>query len=80
MNWLSPPAVAKLYGVKADTARGWIYSGELPAIDVSSRGSKRPRFRIDPDDLPAFELRRSVVPAKKATRRRRQQAGITEYF
>ncbi|NQU23814.1 MAG: helix-turn-helix domain-containing protein [Candidatus Nealsonbacteria bacterium] len=77
---LTPPAVAKRYGVKPERILGWIRSGEIRAIDVSSKGSKRPRFRIDPKDLEVFELRRSVVPAKKPSRRRRQQADVTEYF
>ena len=77
---LTPPAVAKRYGVKSDRVIAWIRSGELRAIDVSSKGSKRPRFRIDPKDVEAFELQRSVTPAKKVARARRKQARVTEYF
>ena len=77
---LTPPQVARRYGVKAERVIGWIRSGELRAINLSSKGSRRPRFRIDPEDLRVFELKRSVTPAKKASRPRRKQAGVAEYF
>ena len=78
---LNPASIAKRYGCKNDTVISWIKSGELRAIDVSSPESTRPRYRIDPDDLAAFENRRSVQARPKIQRRRRRKdPRFVEYF
>ena len=78
---ITPKQVAERYGCKPDTVIAWIRSGELRAIDVSSRSSTRPRFRVDPVDLEIFENRRSVQAAPKTQRRRRRKnQSVTEYF
>jgi hypothetical protein len=77
---LTPPQVAALWQVKAATVIGWIRSGQLRAVDVSSRGSRRPRYRIDRADLLAFEQARAAVPAPKVQRRRRRPADVIEFF
>jgi excisionase family DNA binding protein len=77
---LTPPQVAKIYGVKADTVIKWIRSGELPAIDVSRRGSSRPRFRIDETALHEFESRRSVRPARKKIASRKMSGAMTRFY
>ena len=78
----TPPQLARQLGVAPETVIGWIRSGELRAIDVSSRpGVGRPRFRIDVADLAVFEQRRAVVPQVKTSRRRRRRTpGIVEFF
>ena len=70
---LTPPQVARRYGVKAERVIGWIRSGELRAINVASKASRRPRFRIDPADLTVFENGRLAATAPKITRRRRRK-------
>ena len=79
---ITPPALAKLWGVSADKIVGFIKSGELKAIDVSTnRGSARPRFLIDQRDVEAFEQGRMVVPPQpKTKRRRRRDSTVREYF
>jgi hypothetical protein len=77
---LTPPQLARRYGVKAERVIGWIRSGELRAIDLASKGSTRPRFRIDPKDIELFELRRSVQPAVKTMRRKRTPTDVTAFF
>ncbi len=77
---LTPPQVAKRLGVSAEKIVNWIRSGELLAIDVAVRGSQRPRFRVDPIDLAVFLDQRAVTTAPKASRRRRQNPAVTEYF
>lgn len=81
---LTPPTVAKQWGVSADTVVGWIRSGQLKAIDVSSRpGVGRPRFRIDQADLIAFENSRAVhAPPLRPVRRRRtkEDSHIIRFF
>jgi len=79
---LTPPQVARRYGVSPERIISWIRSGELHAIDVSSRpGIGRPRFRVDPADLVAFDARRAVVTTPKASRRRkRKDPDVVEFF
>jgi len=75
-RWLSPPAVGKLLGVKADGIIALIRAGRLPAVDVRRPGSSRPRFRVNPDDLDALAVRPDPLPA----RRRRRREAVTEFF
>ncbi len=79
---MSPPELAKQWGVSADKIVGFIRSGELRAIDVSSRrGSPRPRFLIDIKDIELFEVNRAVVPpAPKTKRRRKRDTTVKEFF
>ncbi|MDP6558283.1 MAG: helix-turn-helix domain-containing protein [Pirellulaceae bacterium] len=70
---LTPPEIARLWGITSDKVLAWIRSGELRAIDASTKCGDRPRYLIDVDDLAAFERSRSNVatpPAKPAKRRR----------
>lgn len=78
---LTPPEVAKRYRVSSDKVRGWIVSGQLRAVDVSAEpGTGKPRWRIHPCDLVAFENVRTAQPPAKPTRRRRKDPNVTEYF
>jgi hypothetical protein len=78
---LTPPEVARRYGVDPSKVIGWIKAGELRAIDVAQRRGGRPRYRILPADLAAFEARRAAgVTCKLTTRRRRTQPEVTQYF
>jgi hypothetical protein len=78
---VTPPALAKRWGVDSHKVVQWIKTGELPAIDASSRQGRRPRFLIDEADIKAFEQRRAVVPPDTPTRQRRRRAGdVIEFF
>lgn len=59
---ITPPALAKRYGVGIAKIHSWIQSGELRAMNAGS-GGRRPRYLIDLQDLADFEKRRQVVPA-----------------
>ena len=72
-TYLSPPMIAKNYGVKPAKVLAWIASGELIAIDVAERRGGRPRWRVSPESLEAFQRRRSSRPAPAVTRRRRER-------
>jgi len=73
--------VADRLGVNQSKVLGWIRSGELRAIDVSTKRGGRPRWRIDETDLIAFESRRLASPPPTLTRRRRKPAGdVIEFF
>lgn len=76
---ISPPELAARWGIDAHKVLSWIRSGEFRAIDVSTRRGSRPRFLIDLSDIAVFEQRRVVQPPTPR-RRRRQPAGMIEYF
>ncbi len=60
---------------------GWITSGELVALDVSARGSKRPQYRITAIAAERFEHARNTRSAAETTPRRRPvQPGVKQYF
>lgn len=64
--------VAERHDVKPHLVLQWIQSGELRAIDVRAKtiGSKRPRWKILPEDLLAFEDRRASKPEQPQRARR----------
>ena len=82
---LTPPEVAKLWGVSADKVLTWIRSGELRAINAATSQRGRPRYLIDVKDLEDFETRRAVLagdPERKIGKKRRKKAasGIVEFY
>ena len=77
---LTPPQLARLWGVDHAKILTWIRSGELRAIDGCTARGCKPRYLIDVADIAAFEAARSTVPAPKPVRRRRQSANVTRYF
>lgn len=81
---VSVPHLAKEWGVSTAKIIAFIKSGELLAIDVSTRQEKRPRYLIDRADIEAFERARQVVPdggLSTTQRLRRRAAGdVNEYF
>jgi transposase len=80
---LSPKQVAQRYGVGVHSVLGWIRSGELEAVNVGrSLGKKKPRWKVLPEHLAAFELRRLSSPPPPRTRRRKQTtaSGVSEFY
>ena len=77
---MTPPEVGRRLRIKAARVIAFIRSGELRASDLSSAGSRRPRFRVDPADLAIFLNRRATGPQPKTPRKRRKTEGITQYF
>lgn len=81
IRYLSPPQVAERFTVDTHKVLGWIKRGELRAINVASTTGSRPRFRVSPSDLAAFEAARSAMPQPKVSRiRRRKDPSIIEFF
>ena len=80
-HYMTPPQVAERYGVDPSKVLGWIRRGELRAVNVVANLGSRPRYRISPADLAAFEARRVAGPQPKATRQRRARTeGVIEFF
>lgn len=78
---LAPKEVAELYGVSVDVVLTWIKNGELRATNAARRASGgKPRWKISPADLAAFELARSNTPTPKPQRRRRRTDRPTKQY
>jgi hypothetical protein len=81
---VKPPKLARRWGVHPDKIVYFILSGELRAIDASTKRDKRPRYLIDERDIEAFEKSRQVVPAPAASPPRRKRpatpAGFIRHF
>jgi hypothetical protein len=71
-DWLTPPQVAKMMGVKPDKVLHWIHAGILPAINVATKEGGRPQYAVTPTGLDIFTTRRSTRPPVKVKRARRQ--------
>ena len=76
---LTPPELARQWGVSVDKILAFVHRGELRATNVALNLSGRPRFLIDVADIQAFEEQRSAAPLPKGPRRK-QLTGVTEYF
>ena len=62
--------VANRLGIDPDAVSALIASKQLAAVNVArSRTAKRPTWRIRPEDLAEFELRRLTGTAHATTRR-----------
>ncbi len=63
-----------------------IRAGELRALNVANPGSRRPRYRIDPDALAEFEesisaaTTSSTPPAQRRRKKSTLPAGFVRYF
>ncbi|MGH7135682.1 MAG: helix-turn-helix domain-containing protein [Pirellulales bacterium] len=78
---LTPPAVARLWGVSPDKVLNWIRKGDLRAFNVASSRSGRPSYRIDPADLEAFRLSRmNEPPAPERSPRKAKPTNIIEFY
>ena len=81
---LTPPQIARRWGIAVDKALCWIRSGELVAMDASTSRTGRPRYLIDVADLERFEAGRRVSADGRSPRRRRVGRGAaqreTEFF
>jgi len=72
---LTPPQLAKEWGISPDKVLGWIRSGELKARNVSQ--GTRPRYLIDREALESFRPPREK-PAKQ--RRRKTRGDVIEFY
>jgi excisionase family DNA binding protein len=77
---LTPPQLAKRYGVSPDKVLTWIRAGELRAVNVASRPGERPRWLIDETDVAAFEARRAAQATARVPRRSRRAEQVIEFF
>jgi hypothetical protein len=76
----TPPAIAKALGIKPERVVSMIRSGEIQAVNLASRGSRRPRFRVSEESLQAFLAGRAVVPPTPSPTHRQRRYSGKEYF
>lgn len=74
--------VTEMLQVGTDLVRRFIDSGELDAIDISSKRGERKRLRIPEDSLLQFLERRRVhvPPPRGRTRRQPKPKRVIDYF
>jgi excisionase family DNA binding protein len=77
---LTPPEIAKHFGIKAEKVLTWIRNGELPAFNVATRAGGRPLWRIKPADLETFIAKRSATPPRPKPARSRLPANVIEFY
>lgn len=60
---LTLPEVARFLRVRPNKVLAWVRCGELRGYNVVARqGSKRPKYRVNPEDLEAFIRQRAAAP------------------
>lgn len=66
---MTPPQVARRWGVNVEKVLHFVRSGELAAFNIATHVGGRPRYRIRLADVAAFEQRRAAVPVRQVARR-----------
>ena len=69
---LTPPKLAREWGVDEDTIYAWIRSNELRATNVVKKPGGRPRYRISRQDADDFQRRRQNLPPPPPSPRRKR--------
>lgn len=79
---LTPPQLARRWGVAAEKVNALINSGQLKAVNLAVNPKGRPRYRIYVSEVERFEEARSTKPPIPKVRRRRRAAATAgkEYF
>lgn len=82
-QWLTPPEVARERGIKASKVLMWIASGELVAVNHAGQRNGRPRWRISPEALNAFDAARSCranISPTASSRRQKPHTSTIQFF
>lgn len=78
---LTPPEVARRWGVAADKVLHLIHTGQIVGVNLAHEPDGRPRWRIHLAEVERFEqARSSKPPAPKVKRRRASATATREYF
>jgi hypothetical protein len=80
---LTPPQLARRWGVAAEKVNRLINTGQLKAINLAADPNGRPRYRIYLTEVERFEEARSTKPPLPKPRRRRRREMATagkDYF
>lgn len=77
---LTPPALARKWGVASDKVLALINSGQLKAINFALNPKGRPRYRISEEEIQRFQESRTARPPEPKRRRRRAVKTTKEFF
>ena len=77
---LTPPELARQWGIDVAKVLKWIKSGELRAVNLATTRTGRPRYAIDQADVAIFEAGRAVQPPAPRVRRRRADPNVIQFF
>ena len=73
-RYITPPELAKQWGVASDKVLHLIHTGQLRAVNLACNAKGRPRWRIAVTEVERFEATRSNKPPVPRQRRRRTAA------
>jgi hypothetical protein len=79
-NCLTPPQLAKRWGISPEKVLSMIRGGTLRYFNVANPGSRRPRYRILMDAVIEFENRSVASVASVRRKRRKQTSDFVKYF
>jgi hypothetical protein len=79
---LTPPQLARRWGVAAEKVNALIRSGQIRALNLATDPRGRPRYRIYVSEILRFEDSRASKPPVPKQRRRRREVLETagQYF
>ena len=82
VSYLTPPELAKVWRVSPEKVIAMIRRGELAAVNLASNGTTRPRFRISPEAIAAFEHGHQAMPrpALPPRRQRTTEANLKRFI
>lgn len=72
--------LCRRWKVGPDKILGFLRRGELIGVNLATNLSARPQWRITPESVELFELRRSSAPPPKPARRKRNATGFVDYY
>ncbi|MFW6171689.1 MAG: hypothetical protein ACODAD_14470 [Planctomycetota bacterium] len=64
--------IAKRWSCSHSTVLSHVYSGELPATDISANPQRRSRYIVMREDLERFEAERATPPPERPAPKRRR--------
>lgn len=77
--FLTVKLIAEILGVRTHAVTALIARGDLPASDISLKGSK-PRWRIRREDFESWLERRKAKPPAPRRRRSAQKPLLNPYY
>ena len=77
---VTPPELARAWGIDVQKVLHWVKTGELRAINAATDRNGRARYLIDVNDVAVFEASRAVQPPVPRLRRRRVDPSIINFF
>ena len=75
----TPVTLARRWRCRPSHVRKLIRRGSLPAFDLGGQG-RRSAVRVSPEAVIAFEQQHAAAPRKPERMRRRQEAGVIDYY